>query len=137
MAHFKKDRVRDTTTTISTSPLVLLGVVPTGYQGFSSMSIGDTCLYAVVHQSANEWETGLATMSSAATLTRTTVFESSNGGAAVNFSVGTKDIWVDLPATRRALFEYEGIVVDVAVPLTLTGNASGSALFFTSQCGSI
>ena len=128
MAHFKKDRVRDTTTTIGTNPLVLLGVVPTGYQGFSTMAIGDTCFYSCVHQSANEWETGLATMSSAATLTRTTVLESSNANAAVNFSVGTKDVWVDLPAKKRAVFDQEGVTLiagtTAIAPLTMVSGAN-------------
>lgn len=100
MAFIQKDRVRDTTTTIGTNPLVLLNVVPTGYQGFSVMAVGDTATITTVHQSANEWETCLATMTSALTLTRTTVFESSNANAAVNFSIGTKDVWIDLPASR-------------------------------------
>lgn len=96
MPHITADRVKETTTTIGTAALVLAGA-PTGFRAFSAvMAANDTCYYCVV--GGAEWEVGLGTFST--TLTRTTVFASSNAGAAVVFSAGTKDVFITLPAQR-------------------------------------
>jgi hypothetical protein len=54
--------------------------------------------------------------SSGTTLSRDTVLSSSNGGLLVNFSAGTKDVWVDYPS-GRAVFENEAGNVD-GFPIT-------------------
>jgi len=103
MTFVKKDRVQETSTTTGTGALTLLGAVPS-YQAFSAvMSIGDTCYYGIANQGANEWETGLGTYSGLNTLTRTTPIESSNGGAAVNFSAGTKNVFNTPIASQTAV----------------------------------
>lgn len=93
------DRVKETTTTTGTGAVTLAGAA-SGYRAFSDvLADTNTCLYAIVGQSSTEWEVGLGTFASGAnTITRTTVLASSNGGSAVNFSAGTKDIFIDLPA---------------------------------------
>lgn len=103
-----KDRVRESSTTTGTGDFSLAGAV-SGYQRFSAVcSTGDTFWYAIV-LSSSEWETGLGTYSASNTLTRTTVFESSNAGAAVSFSAGTKDVFIDLPASKaKVLFASDG-----------------------------
>jgi hypothetical protein len=53
---------------------------------------------------------------SGTTLSRDTVLSSSNGGSLVNFSAGTKDVWVDYPA-GRAVYENEAGNVD-GFPIT-------------------
>ena len=101
MALVYADRVRETTTTTGTGTLTLAGAA-TGYRAFSSvLSNGDTCYGFVAHQTADEWEVCLFTYS-AGTLARTTTLASSNGGSAVNFSAGTKDAMLDVPAERIA-----------------------------------
>jgi hypothetical protein len=101
MAFVKRDRIRETTTTTGTGAVTLAGAV-NGYARFSAvMSIGDTCWYAIVHPST-AWEVGLGTYSGVNTLTRTTVYDSSNGGAAVTFAVGTKDVFLGLPAASQS-----------------------------------
>lgn len=97
-----KDRVKDTSTTTGTGALTLSGTAPTGYQAFSVYTVGDTFPYVIQHQSAAEWEVGEGSYSASNTLTRTLVKASSNSGAAVNLSAGTKDVWVDWPAHRVA-----------------------------------
>lgn len=57
----------------------------------------DKLFYFITHQSADEWEHGTGHLSGAATLVRDTVIKSSNAGALVDFSVGTKDIVSDRP----------------------------------------
>jgi len=101
MAHIFADRVRETSTTTGTGALTLAGAV-SGYQTFSS-AIGNTntCHYAIHHLTANEWEVGLGTIAtSGPTITRTTVFKSSNSDSAVDFSAGTKDVFVTYPADK-------------------------------------
>ncbi len=99
MAFVLKDRVRESSTSTGTGAFTVTGAI-SGYQAFSAaMSIGDTCWYAIVLP-GSAWETGLGTYTSANTLTRTTVLESSNAGAAVSFGAGTKDVFIALPASK-------------------------------------
>lgn len=95
------DRVKDTSTTTGTGTLTLANSAPTGYQTFGSvLSNSDTCYYVIQHQTLAEWECGLGTYtSSGTTLARTTVVSSSNSGSAVNFSSGTKDVFIAPPST--------------------------------------
>ena len=100
MAFVLKDRVKETTTTTGTGPVVLAGEAG-GFQDFSS-AIGNTntTYYAIVHQSLDEWEVGIGTYGSASNnLTRNTVLSSSTGSS-INFSSGTKDVFVTLPASQ-------------------------------------
>lgn len=90
------DRVKDTTTTTGTGALTVANSAPTGFRTIGSvLSNNDTFLYTVAHQTATEWEDGIGTYSTTGpTVTRTTVLRSSNANAAVNFSAGTKDIFI-------------------------------------------
>lgn len=98
------DRVKETTTTTGTGALALAGAM-TGFQAFSAVcSVGDTVPYALqaVDGSGNptgNWEVGLGTYSSSATLTRTTVTASSNSGSVVTLASGTTQVWLDLTAS--------------------------------------
>jgi hypothetical protein len=76
------------------------------------MSVGDTCYYSAQHQTLNEWEVGLATYSSANTLTRTTIYSSSNAGSAVNFSAGTKDVFITMAASRSVQIDGSGQTIN-------------------------
>lgn len=103
MALVLKDRVRETTTTTGTGTVTLGGAV-TGFQAFSVIGDANTCYYAIV--GTTEWEVGLGTYTlSGTTLSRDTILESSNGGTAVSFSAGTKDVFVTYPAERAVLAE--------------------------------
>jgi len=92
MAFISADRVKETTETAGTGAITLAGA-SAGYRSFASvMSAADTCHYCIVGN--NEWEVGLGTYDT--TLARTTVIASSNAGSAVNFSAGTKDVFITL-----------------------------------------
>ena len=96
MALVVKDRVQETSTTTGTGTFTLAGAVA-GFQSFSVIGNGNTTYYAIV--GGTEWEVGLGTYtSSGTTLSRDTILESSNGGTAVNFSSGTKNVFVTYPA---------------------------------------
>jgi hypothetical protein len=96
MALVLKDRVKETTTTQGTGTITLLGAVQ-GYQGFSSIGIGNTTYYCI--QSTTDWEVGIGTVG-AVSLTRDTVLASSNNGSLVGFGSGTKDVFCTYPAGK-------------------------------------
>ena len=94
MALVLNDRVKETTTTTGTGTLNLAGAQPNFETFVAGIGDGNTVYYAIVHQSAAEFEVGLGTVTDASpdTLSRTTIFSSSNADAAVNFSSGIKDL---------------------------------------------
>ena len=99
MAFVVADRVRENTLTTGTGAVTLTGAV-TGFQSFAAIGNTNTTYYTIAHQTLTEWETGIGTYSTTGpTLTRTTVISSSNSNSAVNFSAGTKDVFVSPPAS--------------------------------------
>lgn len=99
MAFIRADRVKDTTTTTGTGAVTVSGTAPTGFRTFSAVcATNDTVSYCIV--GGAEWEVGIGTYSATNEITRTTILASSNGGSAVNFSAGTKDVFVTKPAGR-------------------------------------
>ena len=99
MALVIADRVKDSTTTTGTGTVTLSGTAATGYQNFSVIGNGNTTYYTIAGQGTTEWEVGIGTYTTAGpTLARTTILSSSNAGAAVNFSAGTKDVFVTYPS---------------------------------------
>ncbi len=100
MAFVLADRVKETTTTTGTGT-VTLGGAATGFQSFTAIGNGNSTYYTIAGQGTNEWEVGIGTYtSSGTTLSRDTVLSSSNSGSLVNFSSGTKDVFVTQPAER-------------------------------------
>ncbi len=100
MAFVIADRVQETTTTTGTGTVTLAGAV-TGFQSFAAVGNGNTTFYTIADQSGSNWEVGVGTYtSSGTTLSRDTVLSSSNSGSLVNFSAGTKNVFVTLPASR-------------------------------------
>ena len=130
MAFITADRVLDSSTSIGTGAFVVSGTPAAGYQTFSSvMSIGDTCYYSIQGQTTSEWEVGLATYLVANTLTRTTVYSSSNAGAAVIFSAGTKNVFMTMAASRSPQLNASGNVTALGTPVSATlTNATGLPL---------
>jgi len=93
-----KDRVKETTTTTSTGTYTLAGTTA-GFQSFSVIGDGNTTYYTVTD--GIDWEVGIGTYTSAGTtLSRDTILESSNSGNAVNWGVGSKEVFVTYPAER-------------------------------------
>jgi hypothetical protein len=86
-----------------------------GFQPFSVLGDGATTYYTI--QGDADWEVGIGIYSSN-TLTRDTVLSSSNGGALVNFTKGTKNVFVTLPAEK-----------------TITSIASANASVTVTQVG--
>jgi hypothetical protein len=96
MALVLADRVQQTGTANTTVSFTLSGSV-TGFQSFSVIGNTNTTYYSATDVSGN-WETGLGTYSTTGpTLTRTTIYQSSNSNAAVTFS-GTVNVFVTYPS---------------------------------------
>jgi len=102
MALVLKDRVKETTTTTGTGTYTLAGAV-TGFEAFSEIGDGNTTYYACTD--GTDFEVGVGTYTaSGTTLARTTILQSSNGDAAVNWTAGTRNIFITQPA-EKAVFE--------------------------------
>src|ERR1035437_6506862 len=94
------DRVFETTTTTSTGTYTLAGA-KTGFQAFSIVGNGSTCVYCCTD--GTNWEVGLGTYTlSGTTLARTTIYASSNSNSAVSWSAGSKDIFLTSAASKTA-----------------------------------
>lgn len=122
MAFILKDRVRETSTSTGTGSFTLDGTV-SGFQTFDAvLNTSDTTWYCIVNGA--EWEVGLGTFTSPATLARTTVISSSSGGSAVNFASGTKDVFMTIPGSTAEALQSLGALGTAAY--VNTGTSSGN-----------
>lgn len=97
------DRIKETSTSTGTGTFTLGGAV-LGYKVFTN----GTYKYCIVNETESEWEVGEGTVTSGV-LTRTTIEASSNGGAAVSFSAGTKYVFNTVSAAYvNSLVPYTG-----------------------------
>ena len=125
MALVLNDRVKETTTSTGTGTINLAGA-ETGFETFvAGVGNSNTCYYCIAHQSANEFEVGLGTVTDATpdTLARTTIISSSNSDSAVDFSAGTKDVFCTLPASKTVFEDASDNIALGAAPTV--SNASG------------
>jgi len=106
MALVINNRVRETTSTTGTGAVTLGGAVG-GFQTFAAgIGNSNTTYYAISINSESEWEVGLGTLNGdSSTLTRTTVLESSNSDAAVDFSAGSKEVFCTLPSEKAVYLD--------------------------------
>lgn len=130
MAFIIADRVRETSVSTGTGNFTLDGAV-TGYQTFDAvLDSADTTYYTIAAQGGSEWEVGIGTFTAPATLARTTILSSSNGGSIVTFSAGTKDVFISLPASKTNVRDQPNLIEvnssSTAFRITQTG--SGNAL---------
>jgi hypothetical protein len=121
------DRVKVTSSTTGTGTLTL-GSALTGFETFESVGDGNTTYYVIQHTKEDEWEVGLGTYtSSGTTLSRDTIFQSSNSDSAVDFSSGSKIVFVTIPAAKVVYKDASGTVNIGALDsasVSVTGNIS-------------
>lgn len=123
MAYAAHARVWETPVTVTgTGSVTLPGTPSTGYQTFAAAyASGDTCPYLIRDTVTNAWEAGTGTVTIAtgvATLARTTVLESTNANALVNFAGNACDVQVDYPPSHFDLANN--------IPAGATGNLLGA-----------
>ena len=127
MALVLADRVQETTTTTGTGTVTLLGAA-VGYQSFAAVGNTNTTYYCIQGQTSAEWEVGIGTYtSSGTTLSRDTILSSSNAGSAVNFSAGTKNVFVTYPATRSVYVNGTAITPTNSGILPIASGGTGSS----------
>lgn len=127
------DGVRETTQTTGTSSYQLDGastVDGTTYRSFiNAVGAGDRVPYVVWF--GNEFERGLGTIAAGAppTISRDIILGSSNGGSAVNWGPGQKDIWIDAPSEL-----LDQIFPRPTLPaFAVAQSASGASVTFTDD----
>jgi len=102
------NRVQETATANTTVSFTLTGAV-TGFQTFAVIGDTNTTYYSATDTAGN-WEVGLGTYSTTGpTLTRTTIYASSNSNLAVTFS-GTVNVFVTYPSGRSVNLDASGNV---------------------------
>jgi hypothetical protein len=122
MALVLENRVQETGTANTTVSFTLTGAAA-GFQTFAVIGDTNTTYYAATDASGN-WEVGLGTYSTTGpTLTRTTVYASSNSGSAVTFS-GTCNIFVTYPSGRAVYEDASGNVSALGTISSATWNAT-------------
>lgn len=139
MAFVLADRVQETATANTTVSFTLLGAV-TGYQSFAALANNDTTYYGA--SDGTNWEVGLGTYSTTGpTLTRTTIYSSSNANAAVTFS-GTVTVFIDYPAGRSVFRDSAGNVSSYTITggsinnTPIGGSTANSGAFTTLSASS-
>ena len=102
MAFVLNDRVKETTTSTGTGTINLAGAADTFETFVAGIGTTNTCFYCISHQTANEFEVGIGTVTDASpdTLSRDTIISSSNSDSAVSLSSGTKDVFCTYPASK-------------------------------------
>lgn len=116
MAHRVSNRVRFTSTTTGTGSLTSAGAV-TGFQDMAASLTADSDTGFFFAELGADWEVFLGTRSSSTVLARTTIYASSNAGAAVSWPAGVKNVCGDIPARFAELLNtIEITVADSGTP---------------------
>jgi len=118
------DRVRETSTTTGTGTMSLNGA-SSGYQTFVD-GIGDLKEVIYMIDGGSEWEIGRGTVTDSVPdlLSRATVLASSNAGALVNFSAGSKVCF----CTHPALVTQYGMIGGARQDATLANSVATATL---------
>ena len=130
-----KDRIKELTTTSGTGTLQLSGTAEAGFQAFSVLGNGTKTYYTISDVNGTDFEIGLGTYSSN-TLSRDTIFESSNSGSAITLSATGSTVFVSYPASKSAYSDV-GVNrdyladgnIDAGKPLILNTDNSVTQLF--------
>ena len=118
MALIVADRVKQESTTTGTGTFTLSGGVD-GFQNFSAVcSTNDTMYYCIQDKVGTDFEIGHGTFNGSGQLERTNVLQSSNSDNAVDFSSGTKEVFITYPADKAVFQNYDG---SITIPSTIDG----------------
>jgi hypothetical protein len=96
MAFIYGDRVKETSLSVGTGPMVLGGATA-GFVSFAAgVGLGNECFYGIVNTIDDTWEMGRGTVA-AGSITRDTILSSSNSNNIVSFAVGDKIVYTTVP----------------------------------------
>lgn len=139
MALVFADRVKETSTTTGTGIYSLAGAV-TGFRTFfAGIGDGQSCHYCA--EDGTNWEVGIGSISHATpdTLTRLTILASSNAGAAVNWSAGTRNLFCVCAAADTVPVNPSTcngrLTLATATPVTTTDQTAKTTVFWTPYLG--
>ena len=134
MALIVKDRVRETSTTTGTGTITLAGA-STGFRSFADIGNANTTYYCISNN--NQFEVGVGTYTaSGTTLSRDTVLSNSLGTTAlINFSAGTKDVFVTYPSDKAILGTTSAVSSTGTGSVVLSTNPTLSYATFTNGAG--
>ncbi len=125
MSYVIADRVQQTTSTTGTGT-VTLGSTTVQFISFGTgIGSGNNCDYCLLSGNDIDWETGngTVTVSGGTTLSRDTIYASSNAGARISL-IGTTTAFVTITAAKITAADFD----DVATGITATGsNQLGAA----------
>lgn len=111
MALVLQDRVKETSTSTGTTAITLGGAF-VGYRTFNSCIPTGSVVYYCIHGTSTgidgQWEVGYGTFTAPATLSRDSVYASSNADALVTFSAGDKEVFITYPAEQAIYQEVNG-----------------------------
>jgi hypothetical protein len=88
------DRIKDTSETNGTGNITVSGTAAEGFKTFSTVLSGGEQFYYAITGISGQWETGIGTMISNNTFSR--AIKESSTGALVNFSSGTKQVFLSV-----------------------------------------
>lgn len=138
------NRAMETSTTTGTGTLTLSGVAVTGYQTFTAAGANTlTVDYTIEGINADqsltgEYEVGRGVYTTAGNaLTRATVLESSNADALVNFSAGTKRVYITVAAEDLPILQNNNVwTINQTYTLgTITASAPTTATVTLNNAG--
>ena len=105
----------------------LPGSADTGFRTFASQcSDGDTVEIRAQNSDGSLWEEGLYTFTTGTpdTLVRTTVYDSSNSGSAVDFSGSASDVYITIAITGRDLNDLNNSIKNHIAGLKVKWNSN-------------
>ncbi|MDE1971291.1 MAG: hypothetical protein KGI50_06995, partial [Patescibacteria group bacterium] len=115
---FIDDRIKENCVAVGTGDITLNGAVST-YFPFSQAYNNAQCFYTIVDVAAGQVEIGLGTYNTSPnTITRNTVYRSTNSNAKVNFTTSSQVVFNDIP---KEMFS-----VTAGIGLIPIGNSSGT-----------
>ena len=127
MALVLNDRVKETATVSGTGNATLAGA-DTGFVTFqNAIGNGNSTYYTIVNATGDEWEVGLGTYTSSSnTLSRDTIFTSTNSNNKVTFTPGEKTVFVTFPASKAVSTDMVGTMYSQnANNVSITGGTIG------------
>ena len=114
MAFVIADRVQVTVSAPGSATTITLGAAVTGFQDFEAIGDSNSTYYTIADQSGSNWEVGIGTYTntSGTKLSRDTVLSNSAGNTSrINFSSGTQNVFVTLPAARSTSYTYGTTII--------------------------